>query len=140
MSGSSSSTGGFNGAPTGRGELEPLALAEIEREISRLSRELSTQTVEHREAALAYARADHVYDVAMAKAVMAQPRVVEGSKVTVDERQARAVIAVETQDFERRRSEAMLKAAQEKGKNLREQIGALRTLAANAREVTTHGY
>jgi hypothetical protein len=118
----------------------PMAQAEVEAEILRLSRDLSGATEEYAHLAEEAARADVAYDLAKARALLDLPKVQDGEKVTVAEREARALIVVERQFTDARLSEAVFKAAQERGRNIRTQLEALRSINANVRAAVDHSY
>lgn len=120
--------------------LDPLSQAQVEAEIRRISGLLEQHTIEHAEACEVAAEEDAKYDLAYAKALLAQPRVFEGEKVTVAEREARALLAVEDLVLASKTTDAIYRASQERGRNLRAQLDALRTIAANVRDVVAHGY
>lgn len=111
---------------------EPIAQVDIEREIVRLSGllEKATHAVRTRGQELAHART--AFKVAYAKALL----VAEG---TVPVREAEATVATEEVFLAYQLAEALLESAKEGGRNMREQLGSLRTLAANQRALVVGG-
>lgn len=113
--------------------LDPMSQIQVEQEIHRLSQELTKQTEEHANLAVRAAKADTQYDLAHARALLGTPKVIDGEKLTVAEREAKALIAVEDEVSENNLAEAIYRASVERGRNLRAQLDALRTIAANVR-------
>lgn len=105
---------------------EPLTQVHVESEIWRLSKAAEDQSHELAEHSRSAAEADVAYKVCHAKALLQA----EG---TVGERDARAVLACESQYRAKRATEAVQLACQERGRNLRAQLDALRSINANVR-------
>ena len=110
-------------------DLEPLSQQQVEDEISRLSGQLTTNTVDNREAAMQAAKADVAYKLAMARGWIRE----RGHKGTVAEKEADILLSCEREFEDHKLTEAVYKATQEKGRNLRAQLDALRTVNANIR-------
>lgn len=104
--------------------------ARVDAEIERLVGLLEEATNEYAKLAREEAEARARRDIARAKAYF----LAEG---TIPEREASALLAVEEEEFAYRRAEALADVQREKLRSLREQLGALRTIAANLREVST---
>jgi hypothetical protein len=121
-------------------DINPMAQIEVENEIRRLSGELNEQTQENAVAAEEAARADVEYDLAKARALLQVPRIRDGEKLTVAEREAIALVTVGSEYEDARLTEAIYKATQERGRNLRTQLDALRTIAANVRAAVDYSY
>lgn len=113
-------------------DIDPLAQVDVEREIMRLSRRLSALTVDITSSAVAAAKADHEYKMAYAKAVLTA----EGK--TVGSREAQATLDCDGEFYDKVVYEATYKAQQEAGRNLRAQLDALRTIAADIRDQVAH--
>jgi hypothetical protein len=114
-------------------DIDPMAQADTEREILRFVRDLATVTEEIASAAVEAAKADARYDLAHARALLDQV----GHEGTVPEKQARALVVCEDRYHETKYKEAVFKALQEKGRNLRAQLDALRSINANVRPLVT---
>ena len=114
--------------------LDPAVLnpAAVEAELIRFVSLLEKATQETARRGKRAAEAEVAYRVAFAKAIL----VAEG---TVAERDAHATIVTERELLARRLHEASLDAARDASRNLREQLGALRTVNANLRELIQHG-
>ena len=110
-------------------DLDPMAMNDVEREIRRLSRELTSQTQALANAAREAARHDVAYKLAHAQAMIA----LRGHGGTVPEKEADVAARTIAQYEARQLSEATYRALQDKGRNLRTQLEALRTVAANVR-------
>ena len=115
------------------GDLDPMAQIEVESEIRRLSSLLSQATEEYGHLSENAARSDVDYDLAHARMLLSVPRTIDGEKVTVPEREAKTLLLVEEEYRQARMDEAVFKAAQERGRNLRTQLDALRSINANVR-------
>lgn len=111
--------------------LDPAAINPVacEQEIIRIVGLLERATQETARRGRAAAHAEHDYRLAFARAVLA-------SEGTVAERDAHATIKTESEFLARKVAEAALDAARDASRNYREQLGALRTIAANLRELT----
>lgn len=116
-------------------DLDPMAQAEVEREIRALSQRLTQVTEEVASASVEAATADATYDLAKAHALLAQ----QSRGGTVPEKQARALVAVEAQFMEAKTTEAVAKSLYEAGRNIRAQLDALRSINANVRDHVMHG-
>lgn len=103
----------------------------VEAEILRFVNLLETATTAVAKRGRDAAMADADYKVAFAKALL----VTEG---TVAERDAQAAIATQEEYRAKRSAEAVLDAAREAGRNMREQLGALRSVMANVRSLMEH--
>lgn len=124
--------------PTGRGhDPDPLAQVEVEREIMRLSRVLTEITEDVAEAATEQARTEVAFKVAHARAILAARD--ESGTVQVKEAMAHDACASEFEAM--KMAEAVYKACQESGRNVRSQLDALRSINANVRAAVTwaHG-
>lgn len=110
--------------------MNPIAQADVEAEIMRLSSLAEKVTHELAKRARAAAEADVAYKVAHAKALLAA----EGAQYVRD---AEATVRSERELTEKRATEALLLAAQEAGRNYRAQLDALRSINANLRPLVT---
>lgn len=121
--------------------LDPAAInpPAVEGEIVRLSNLLDRATSETAKRARARAKSRRAFKTAYAKAyLLAGQDRPEGSKPPpIPEREAKAVLATEVEELEFEEADALVEAAKEAGRNLREQIAAMRTLAANLRAVVS---
>jgi hypothetical protein len=106
-----------------------MAMNEVELEIRRLSRHLNEQTMAIGEAAKNAARSDVAYKRAYALAMIA----LRGHGGTVPEKEAEVTSRTIGEMEARALDEAVYRSLQEKGRNLRTQLEALRTVAANIR-------
>jgi hypothetical protein len=104
----------------------PLAQAEIEAEIVRLSELLEGTTDDIAECSVAAASADATF-----KATYAARFLVADGPIGQREQQATSECETEYRDW--KIADARLRATQERGRNLRAQLDSLRTLAANIR-------
>lgn len=111
-------------------DLDPLAQAQAEAEILRLNRELTSVTMDVADASERAARAEHAYKLAYAKAIFR-------ATGRVADKEAEATINTEAQLLEHKLADAILKANQEKGRNIRAQLDALRSVNANIRPIVT---
>lgn len=107
-------------------DLNPMAQAEAESEILRLSRVLTKVTEDVADASTESARAEHAYKVAYARAIYQ-------ATGTVVEKEASATIATEAELLRHKLADAVLKANQESGRNVRAQLDALRSVNSNIR-------
>lgn len=121
-------------------DLNPMAQLEVEAEIRRLSNELTAQTEENAKAAEDAAAADVAYDLAHARALLGTEKVRDGEKLLSAEREAIAILAVEGEYTDARMTEAIYRATRERGTNLRAQLDALRTIAANVRSAVDYSH
>lgn len=103
----------------------------VQAEIMRFVGLLETATTAVAKRGRAAAEADANYKIAFAQAVLQT----EG---TVAERDAMATVATQDEYRAKRAAEAVLEAAKEASRNMREQLGALRTVAANLRDLLEH--
>jgi len=110
-------------------DVNPLAQDTVEREILRLSRRLSELTENIASASTAAAQTDVNYKRAHSK-VWLGLRNFEG---TIPEKEAAAVEATIAELEASKLAEATYRALQEAGRNLRAQLMALQTIAANIR-------
>lgn len=112
--------------------LDPATLnpAQVEAELLRFVGLLERATQETAKRGKAAALAETAHRVAHARALLAA----EG---TVAERDAQATLSTETELLARRLAEASLDAARDASRNLREQLGAMRTINANLRELVS---
>lgn len=111
---------------------------EVEAEIVRFSNLLDKATAETAKRARTRARKKVAFKQAHAKAYLraGQDRE-EGTKAPpIPEREALAVLATEAEELEYEEADALVESAKEAGRNLREQISAMRTLSANLRALT----
>jgi hypothetical protein len=115
---------------------DPMAQAQVEREIMRLSRDLTLITEEIAHGATEAARTDVAYKLAYAR------KQIELSKEpgTVALKDAIATDACASEFEAMKIAEAVYKALQEKGRNVRAQLDALRTIAANVRSAVTFAH
>jgi hypothetical protein len=115
-------------------DLNPLSQLEVESEIRRLSDALTELTVAQAAHAHESAQADVDLKLRQARSLIGKI----GDKGTVGEKDAK--VLDECADlFERAKlAEAILKADHEAGRNLRAQLDALRTIAANIRDQVHH--
>jgi hypothetical protein len=116
-------------------DLDPMAQADVEKEIRRLSDQLTLQTIGLGDAAMKAAQADVDYKRQMARAWIAH----RGHKGTVPEKEAFIHGECEAEYEAMRLTEATHKVMQEKGRNLRAQLEALRSINANVRDHVMHG-
>lgn len=110
-------------------DLDPLSQIQVEDEIRRLSNELTKATSFNAQAAERAAQADVDYKLARARALID----LRGKGGTVPEKEATVLASVATQFENAKLAEAIYEASKEKGRNLRTQLDALRTIAANIR-------
>lgn len=119
-----------HGAVGGGVVSEPITQHEVEQEILRLSRKAEEITQKLVQRAHAAAEADVAFKVCHAKAYL----LAEG---TVGEREAHATVMCEAEYRDKRATEALQLSCQEAGRNVRTQLDALRTIAANLRHLVT---
>jgi hypothetical protein len=105
---------------------DPHSLADIERTIAGLMRDVARATDEVHHRAQAAARAEVTYRVKFAQQMLQA----EGS---MDLRKAAAEVACEKELGERKMAEALLMSAQEAGRSHRARLDAARTVCANVR-------
>lgn len=116
-----------------RGDFDPTRPAsyfttiDVESEIRRLCAVLDSKIDEHGEASMRAARSDAAYKNAHEKALLE----VEGRNA--EEREARAHAQVEGEYLERKIAAAVERAVEEACRNLRAQLSALQSIAANQR-------
>lgn len=115
-------------------DLDPMAQRDVEREIIRLSNVLVQITEEVAYAATEEAKADVAYKLAYARQ---QIRLAK-EPGTVALKDALALDACASEFGAMKASEAVYRALQEKGRNLRAQLDALRSLAANVRSAVVN--
>jgi len=117
-------------------DIDPMAQNQAEAEILRLSRQLTEITQDVAEAARNDAKAEVAYKIAYAKRRL---HWMVNSEGTVGEKDARTMVEVENEYTEHKIAEAVFKACQESGRNVRAQLDALRSINANLRDVVRHG-
>ena len=117
-------------------DVDPLAQLEVEREIRRLSGVLSEITADVAEAATEQARTEVAFKLASARKLIEQ----RDQLGTVGFKDAVALDACAPEFEAMKMAEAVYKACQESGRNVRSQLDALRTIAANVRAAVTHAY
>jgi len=113
----------------GMTDLDPLSQDQVEREILRLSGELTRQTIMVRTSAQQAAQGDVDHKRATAMAWLERV----GREGTVPEKEAAVTVACIAEYREWKLADAVFRADREKGQNLRSQLDALRTIAANQR-------
>ena len=109
---------------------------DIERQIFRLTGVLETATGELQTALLDHANADADYKAAYAQAFLNPKTAPSDERVTDKIREQRAVAETDELFRTRRITEARQVGLQEKCRQLRAQVDALRTLSANVRAQT----
>jgi chromosome segregation ATPase len=115
-------------------DLNPLSQHEVETEIRRLSDRLTFLTQHQATIAREAAQADVDYKLKHARTLLE----LRGHGGTVGEKEAQ-VLQICSQEYENAKiAEAVWKADQEAGRNLRSQLDALRTIAANIRDQVYH--
>lgn len=117
-------------------DLNPMAQLEVEREIMRLSHQLTQVTEEVAAAATEAATTDVDYKLAYARKMLD----LRGETGTVALKDALALDACASQFEAMKIAEAVYKALQEKGRNLRAQLDALRSINANVRSVVSNAH
>jgi hypothetical protein len=110
-------------------DLEPLSQLEVESEIRRLSGQLTFLTQHMGTVAREAAQADVDYKRAHAKTILS----LIGHEGTVAQHEAKAVEACADEMARAKIADAVWKADREQALNLRAQLAALQTLAANQR-------
>jgi len=117
-------------------DLNPMAQLDVEREIMRLSGVLTEITEDVAEAATEEARTEVAYKLAYAR------RQVELAKEagTVALKDAMALDACASEFEAMKMAEAVYRACQESGRNVRAQLDALRSINANVRSAVTGAY
>lgn len=100
---------------------------DVESEIRRLCSMLDGKIDEHGEASMRSARADVAYKNAHERALLT----VEGRNA--EEREAKAHAVVEAEYLERKIADRMERAIEEAARNIRAQLSALQSIAANQR-------
>ena len=116
--------------------MNPLSQVDIESELQRISNLLENQITEHAKRLRVYAEADRTFDIAFAKA-RREAKHVATEKITQGDADDLATIATEEERRVRDDAEAALDAAKEAGRNYREILSGLRTLAANQRALVS---
>lgn len=112
--------------------MDPMAQLEVESEIRRLSQELTKQTEQQAKYAEAAGRAQVDYKLAAARRLLELRGKGNG---TVDEKNADVHVTCADQYEQMMLTEAVHKASIERGRNLRAQLDALRSINANVRAV-----
>jgi hypothetical protein len=115
-------------------DLNPLSQLEVESEIRRLSELLSALTENQAVHAQESAQADVALKLKQARGLVGRI----GHKGTVGEKDAEVLVECEREFQRAKLAEAILKADHEAGRNLRAQLDALRTIAANIRDQVHH--
>jgi len=115
-------------------DLDPMAQAEVEQEILRLSQALTTATEWHAQAATNHAQAEVDYKLAEARFWVGNV----GLGGTVPEKSAKALLACGDEFSQYKLTEATWRAAQQKCRSLDKQLDALRSLNANVRSVVDY--
>jgi hypothetical protein len=115
-------------------DLNPLSQLEVEREIMRLSKTLTEITADVAHAATEQARTEVDYKLTHTKAWLMQRN--EGG--TVPEKEARALHQAAKQFEDMMMAQAVYRACQESGRNVRAQLDALRSVNANVRDAVYH--
>lgn len=118
---------------------DPITQAEVEAEIVRLNNLLDKATTETARRVRERAKAKVAYKQAHAKAYLraGQDRE-EGTKPPpVAEREAMAIRATAKEELEFETADALVEAAKEAGRNMREQTASLRSINANVRGLVT---
>ena len=114
--------------------VDPMAQAQVEAEIHRLSRRLDRVTEDVAAASTRAAQGEVDYKLGYASAMLAA----QGVKGTVPVKEATALLEVDEEFAEWKLADAELRALQETGRNLRAQLDALRSINANVRSVVTN--
>lgn len=114
-------------------DLDPLAQAQVEREIVQRSQTLTQITEDVAHSASEQARTEVAFKLAHAKAMLA----LRHETGTVAIKEAAALDACASEFEAMKMAEAVFKACQESGRNVRSQLDALRTLSANVRSVVS---
>jgi hypothetical protein len=117
-------------------DLNPLAQAQVEREIMKLSGVLTQITEEVAHAATQAATTDVDYKLAYARKQIE----LRGETGTVALKDAMTLDACASQFEAMKIAEAVYKALQEKGRNVRSQLDALRSINANTRAAITYAH
>lgn len=113
---------------------DPMKLNDIEREIRRLSNKLVGVTEDHAEVCVRRAGAEVAYKRAHTEAWL-NARFTDGTVPEKDAVVHRACYA----EFEQfKLAEAEQRTLEESGRNIRQQLSSLQTLAANIRPLVTH--
>jgi hypothetical protein len=107
----------------------PISQAEVEQELLRLFDEMERETEEFEKLATDEARKSAVYKHRRASEYLS-------AKGSIAEREAWADYKLDSECFEAKIAEALMKAKREKLSMLRTGIEALRTIAANVRTMT----
>lgn len=114
--------------------VNPLAQAEVEEQIMRLSHRLSQITQEVADAAVSQAKAEAAYKRLAARAWLD----LRGHKGTVPEKEAEVMERCGQEYEDMKIAEAVSKASYESGRNVRTQLEALRSIAANIRAAVAY--
>lgn len=114
--------------------LDPMAQRDVEHEIRRLSNVLVEITEDVAHAAREEARTEVAFKLANARQLIA----LRDEKGTVAVKDAMALDACASEFEDMKMAEAVYRACQESGRNIRAQLDALRTLAANVRSAVTY--
>jgi hypothetical protein len=114
--------------------VDPMAQAQVESEIHRMSHRLTQVTEDIARLSQRAAQAEVDYKVGFAKALYKRV----GSKMSVGLKEAAALIEMEEEFGAMKLLDAELKALQEAGRNLRSQLDSLRSINANVRGVVAN--
>jgi hypothetical protein len=127
-------------------DLDPMAMAEIETEIRRLMSAANDQVRDLAEACRAAGAAEHWFKVSQAKLIFRAPKELKNAEQRVGWAYEQEVVdrttgektLLEDLDFTYRATAAEREAVVERGRMIRTQLEAMRTLAANARPATAN--
>lgn len=114
--------------------MDPMAQAEVEREIRDLARRLDRVTVDYADMSQTAAEARVAYKLGYAKALLRA----QDQKGTVAMKEAWALTEVEEEFARYELADAEAKALQEVARGLRSQLDGLRSINANVRAVVTN--
>lgn len=112
-------------------DLDPMAQIQIQQRIRDLVDEANSNTTDHAHAVQEHYDAKRAFEVSKARAYLK-------STGTVPEREATALLACEQQYGRHMTAEAVLKASEQAGRNIRASLEACRTLAADIRDAVVH--
>lgn len=112
-------------------DIDPLSQLQIQRQIRDLIDEASENTTNHAIAAEEAYDAERSFELAMARARLK-------AKGTVPQRQDTALLECEEHYDRHMAAKAVLKAAEQQGRNVRSSLEACRTLAADIRDAVVH--
>jgi hypothetical protein len=118
-------------------DVDPRSLDQVEAEILRLSGEMNRATTDLIEFSRDWAEKKSAYDYQRAKAFLEVRSQLKGDKPTIPQIEAHVELVTTDAHYQVLNAEAVMKAAQEAGRNLRSQLDALRSINANARAAST---